>query len=120
MTNDLKNLHLAFIGCGVMGESMIAGLVRKELVDPKNISASHPSEARGAELARAYGIAVYENNAEAARAVGKQANSAVVICVKPQRLARVLSDLAGALTLDQLVVSIVAGARIAHLADALG
>ena len=37
MANDLKNLHLAFIGCGVMGESMAAGLLRKNLVDPKNV-----------------------------------------------------------------------------------
>jgi len=29
MAHDLKKMHLAFIGCGVMGESMIAGLLRK-------------------------------------------------------------------------------------------
>lgn len=120
MANDLKNMHLAFIGCGVMGESMIAGLLRKDLVDPGNISASHPREGRRAELEKAHGITVYESNREAAKAVSGQENSAVVLCVKPQRLVRVLSDLSGALTLDQLVVSIVAGARIEHLADALG
>lgn len=38
----MKDLHLAFIGCGVMGESMVAGLLRKDLVDPKNIAVSHP------------------------------------------------------------------------------
>lgn len=120
MANELKNLHLAFIGCGVMGESMVAGLLRRELVDPKNISASHPRESRRAELAQKYGITVFESNAEAAKTVVGQANSAVLICVKPQRLARVLSDLTGVLHLDQLVLSIVAGARIEHLADELG
>ena len=120
MANELKDLHLAFIGCGVMGESMVAGLLRRELVDPKNISASHPRESRRAELAQKYGITVFESNAEAAKTVVGQANSAVLICVKPQRLARVLSDLTGVLHLDQLVLSIVAGARIEHLADELG
>jgi len=120
MANDLKNLHLAFIGCGVMGESMAAGLLRKNLVDLKNVVASHPRESRRSELAEKYGIKVFEHNADAAKtAVGKE-NSAVVLCIKPQRLARVLADLNGVLHLDQLVVSIVAGATIEHLADELG
>lgn len=120
MTNEVKDLHLAFIGCGVMGESMIAGLVRKKIVDPKNIAASHPRANRREELAANYGIAAFESNAEAARtAVGRE-DSAVVLCIKPQRLGRVLADLTGVLHLDQLVVSIVAGATIEHLADELG
>ncbi|CAN5345641.1 pyrroline-5-carboxylate reductase [soil metagenome] len=120
MANELKDLHLAFIGCGVMGESMLAGLVRLKLVDPKNIAASHPRELRRAELAEKYGIAVFESNSEAAKTAVGHENSAVLICVKPQRLARVLADLTGILHLDQLVVSIVAGATIEHLADELG
>lgn len=120
MANELKDLHLAFIGCGVMGESMVAGLLRRELVDPKNISASHPRESRRNELSEKYGITVFESNAEAAKTVIGHANSAVLICVKPQRLPRVLNDLTGVLHLDQLVLSIVAGARIERLADELG
>lgn len=120
MTNELKDLHLAFIGCGVMGESMVAGLLRRELVDPKNISASHPRESRRIELAEKHGIAVFESNAGAAKIVIGHENSAVLICVKPQRLPKVLNDLAGVLHLDQLVLSIVAGATISHLAESLG
>ncbi len=120
MANELKDLHLAFIGCGVMGESMAAGLLRKGLVDPQNIAASHPREGRRVELAKKYAIAVFESNAEAAKTVAGRENSAVVLCVKPQRLARVLNDLGDVIVPGQLVVSIVAGARIDHLTDALG
>ncbi|HVF48396.1 MAG TPA: pyrroline-5-carboxylate reductase [Pyrinomonadaceae bacterium] len=120
MANDLKKMHLAFVGCGVMGESMIAGLVRKDLVEPANLSASHPRENRRDELVQKYGISALADNAPAAAAVVGQVNSAVVICVKPQRLSRVLDDLNGVLHPDQLVVSIVAGARIEHLAETLG
>ena len=120
MANDLKNVHLAFIGCGVMGESMIAGLLRKDLVDPRNISASHPRESRRKELAEKHGIVVFEHNADAAKTVVGKENSAVVLCIKPQRLGRVLIDLTGILHLDQLVLSIIAGATIEHLADELG
>ena len=120
MANDLKNLYLAFIGCGVMGESMVAGLLRKNLVDPKNVVASHPRESRRKELAEKHGIKVFDNNSEAAKTVVGQENSAVVLCIKPQRLERVLTDLNGVLHVNQLVVSIVAGATIEHLAEELG
>src|SRR5205823_14660968 len=120
MAHKLKDLHLAFIGCGVMGESMVAGLLRENLVDPKNIAASHPRDSRRKELADKYGIEVFESNGEAAKTVASKENSAVLLCVKPQRLARVLNDLSGVLKLDQLVLSIVAGASIEHLADELG
>ncbi len=120
MTNRLKNLHLAFIGCGVMGESMLAGLVVNGIVDAANISASHPREDRRADLAARYGIRTYESNAEAARELAGHENSAVVLCVKPQRLKKVLADLDGVIHVEQLVVSIVAGATISHLAQEFG
>jgi pyrroline-5-carboxylate reductase len=120
MTEELKSMHLAFIGCGVMGESMLAGLVNNKLVDAANISASHPREDRRVQLAEKYGISAVQSNADAARAVVGQSNSAIVVCVKPQRLTRVLEDLQGVLHPDQLVISIVAGATIHHLAEELG
>lgn len=120
MSNELNNMHLAFIGCGVMGESMIAGLLRNELVDPANIVATHPREGRRDELREKYGIEVTADNAEGARAAVAHESSAVVICVKPQRLKRVLDDLSGSLNPDQLALSIVAGATIESLASSLG
>ncbi|MEO6655954.1 MAG: pyrroline-5-carboxylate reductase [Pyrinomonadaceae bacterium] len=120
MADELKDLHLAFIGCGVMGESMVAGLLNNKLVDPKNILASHPRESRRKELSEKHGITVFESNAEAAKTIVGHENSAVLICVKPQRLERVLGDLRGVFHLDPLVLSIVAGATIAHLAESLG
>ena len=120
MKNELRDLHLAFIGCGVMGESMAAGLLRKNLVDPKNITASHPRENRRDELVESHGIAVFASNRAAAEAIAGHENSAIVLCVKPQRLTSVLNDLNGVLHPAQLVISIVAGATIEHLAEELG
>ena len=120
MANDVKMMQLAFIGCGVMGESMVAGLLRKGIVEPNGVSASHPRSARRQELSEKYGIAVFADNAEAARSVGSHDNSAIVLCVKPQRLGKVVADLQGVLHPNNLVISIVAGARIEHLAGALG
>lgn len=44
----------------------------------------------------------------------------MVLCVKPQRLTAVLKDLVGVVKPSHLVVSIVAGARIDNIAEALG
>lgn len=120
MRNERNELKLAFIGCGVMGESMAAGLLREGVVEAKRIAASHPRENRRDELREKYGIEVYRSNAEVARAVAGQENSAVVLCVKPQRLGKVLNDLAGVLHPNDLVISIIAGARIEKLAEDLG
>lgn len=120
MANDVTNIHLAFVGCGVMGESMVAGLLRKGILEPNSISASHPREARRQELSEKYGITVFAENAEAARAASSHENSAVVLCVKPQRLPNVVADLEGVLHPTALVISIVAGARREMLAASLG
>ena len=62
----LRDETLAFIGCGMMGEAMVKGLLREGLVDPRQIIASHPRAERCLELENRYGVRVTDNNAEAA------------------------------------------------------
>lgn len=119
MEKLLENSAFSFIGCGVMGESMIAGLLGKGGLRPEQITASHPREARRKELSEKYAIETFKDNADAARSIARRENSMAVISVKPQRIVHVLKDLAGAVAPEQLVVSIVAGARIDTLAEAL-
>jgi len=120
--NPLGNARLAFIGCGVMAEAIIAGLLRKKLVGPEQIVGSHPRQARREELHVKYGVEIFESNREAvmeSAAEGTDASSMLVLAVKPQRLRRVLEELKGALVKEQLVVSIVAGARMETIAEEL-
>lgn len=116
--NLLATTNLAFIGCGVMAESIVAGLLRKKLVEPTQINASHPRAERREELEIKYGIEVYESNVEAVRALAKD-DSAIVLCVKPQRLSGVLNELRGAVAASQLIVSIIAGATIQTISETL-
>ena len=58
-TNALSNCRLAFIGCGVMAEAIIAGLLRKQLVSSDQIVGSHPRVARREELHVKYGIEMF-------------------------------------------------------------
>jgi len=106
MTNPLQAVRLSFIGAGVMAEAIIAGLLRQKLVAPAQIVGSHPRAARREELKTRYGIEVIESNREAAT------GALVILAVKPQRLGGILHELKGALEADQLVLSIVAGAKI--------
>jgi pyrroline-5-carboxylate reductase len=121
-TNPLRNCRLAFIGCGVMAEAIIAGLLRRNLVAPDQIVGSHPRVARREEMHVKYAIEMFEQNREAVLAThpsDANDNSMVILAVKPQRLRRVLEELKGSVRQEQLVVSIVAGARIATIADEL-
>lgn len=119
MKNNLSNTKLAFIGCGVMAESMIAGLLRKNLVSAEQIVASHPRAARRKELTEKYGIEVFEENTKAVQNVRVSADSIVALCVKPQRLKGVLEELKDFVLPDQIVLSIIAGARIETISEAL-
>jgi pyrroline-5-carboxylate reductase len=117
--NPLAGARLAFIGCGVMAEAIIAGLLRQHLVTPEQIVGSHPRTARREELYTKYATRMFESNREATLAAhpgevsdgSGGAGSLVILAVKPQRLNKVLHELQGAIHPEQLVVSIVAGAR---------
>jgi pyrroline-5-carboxylate reductase len=125
--NPLEGARLAFIGCGVMAEAIIAGLLRKRLVTAEQMVGSHPRAARREELYTKYALRMFESNREAALAAHPaesstetgRAGALVILAVKPQRLSKVLEELKGALHPDQLVVSIVAGARTETIAGEL-
>ncbi len=111
----LRKERLGFVGCGMMGEAMVKGLLRERLVEPGQIVASHPREDRRRELEAAYGIDTVAANADAVRGA-----TTVVVAVKPQRLGEVLQDLAGQVPAGATVMSIVAGATTATFSRALG
>jgi pyrroline-5-carboxylate reductase len=118
--NPLSNTRIAFIGCGVMAEAIIAGLLRKQLVTPDQVVGSHPRDVRREELQSRYGIQMFEQNQDAALAAADgEAGSIVFLGIKPQRLNGVLHDLKGAIKEHQLVVSVVAGAKIETIAEGL-
>jgi pyrroline-5-carboxylate reductase len=110
-----ERARIAFIGAGVMGESMIAGLLKKALVSPSQIVASHPREDRRRRLADRFGIETMESNREAAEGAG-----IVLLTIKPQVLQSVMRQLFGSLSPDQVVVSVIAGAPIETLVHGLG
>ncbi len=119
MTKKLpEKTSLSFIGCGVMAESIIAGLLRENMVTPSQIAASHPRADRRSELETKYGIKLFANNIDAAGAF-PDSETVVILCVKPQRMGGILKELAGSIKPQQLVMSIVTGAGIEAISETL-
>jgi pyrroline-5-carboxylate reductase len=110
----LQDTKIAFIGPGAMAEAMIRGLVVGELVSPAQVIAAGPRSARLEELQGKYGIHISTDNAIAAEGA-----EVVVLAVKPQMLNSVMQGLKGHIRPDALVLSIIAGARIATMEHGL-
>jgi pyrroline-5-carboxylate reductase len=112
--NPLADVRIAFIGAGVMAESMIAGLLKKALIPPVHVIASHPREDRRRRLEERFGVLTIESNFEAAHGA-----DLVVLTIKPQVLQSVMRQLSGSLSAGQVVVSVIAGAPIDVLVGGL-
>jgi pyrroline-5-carboxylate reductase len=98
----------AILGAGVMGETLLSGLVRAgRRVD--NLLVGEKRAERARELEDRYGVAVV-SNVEAARKA-----STLALVVKPQDMGDLLDEIAGELRPGQLVVSLAAGITTAFI-----
>ena len=109
-----REMHGGIIGAGVMAEAMIAGLLADHAVSGERLIASHPRRERRETLAERHGIGVVAANVDVLREA-----EIVVLAVKPQMLARVMRELHGNLRDEQVVLSIVAGAKLGTLTRGL-
>jgi pyrroline-5-carboxylate reductase len=106
----MSNRRLCILGAGNMGRALIRGLLRAG-TRAELISVGESEAAVRATLARELGIAASADNAAA---VGGA--NVVVLAVKPQDAAAVLTPLAQALTASQaLLISVCAGSRVTDL-----
>ncbi len=90
-----------------MAEAMLSALLDKAINVPQDITVSDISKARCQHLEQQYNVAVTSSNQQAA-----QAGEMVILAVKPQNMIEVITELNGKLQPSQLVMSIIAGARI--------
>jgi pyrroline-5-carboxylate reductase len=98
--SELK--RTAVIGAGVLGETLLSGLLRAGRAVDQLVVVEKRAE-RAAELKERYGVDVVADVAAAGSA------ETVLLVVKPQDMAEVLGDIAPALRRGQLLVSLAAG-----------
>ena len=107
-------MKITFIGGGNMGEAMLSAILNKGLAQPPDITVSDISESRRLDLKQKYGVVtVAENRIAVANA------DTIVLAIKPQNLADIMNGISGLFQSKQLVLSIVAGARIDTLCRGL-
>ncbi len=100
---------IAVIGAGMIGETLISGLIRSG--HPKeDLIATERRLERGKELADRYGIRVVDNDVAAAEA------DVLTIAVKPQDAAALMAELGPKVPPGKLVISICAGLPISFFA----
>jgi pyrroline-5-carboxylate reductase len=98
----------AILGAGVMGETLLSGLVRAgRRVDKLLVGEKRAERAR--ELEERYGVAVVDNLEATRRA------DTLALVVKPQDMGDLLTEIAPELRPGQLVVSLAAGITTAFI-----
>lgn len=93
---------VAIIGAGVMGETLVSGLMRAGRRAEEMLLTERRPE-RAAELRERYGVEVVSNSVAADKA------DTLLLVVKPQDMAEVLEEMAPHLSTSTLVVSLAAG-----------
>lgn len=105
---------LAVIGGGVMAEAILQAILAKGLINPAAVMVGEPVAARRQELQDKLNVAAVAANNEAIAGA-----EVVLLAIKPQVAARVMSELAIAISPEALVLSIVAGLVIDTIRQAL-
>ncbi len=107
-------MKIAFIGGGNMGEAMLSAVLSNGLTTPPDITVSDISESRRRYLQQKYSVVAVDENR---LAIDKA--DITVLAIKPQHLAGVMNEIGGLFQPAQVVLSIVAGARIDTLCRGL-
>ncbi len=107
-------MKISFIGGGNMGEAMLNAILAKGLNSKEEATVSDISQSRREHLKQKYGITVTDDNRQAV-----SQGDVVVLAIKPQNLAEVMAKIKSTFNSPQLVLSIIAGARINTLCHGL-
>jgi len=103
---------IAFLGAGVMGETILAAVLRAGQ-EPSDVRVSEKNPERAEALAAQHGVVVTDARTAVSGA------EVVVVAVKPQDVSAVLAEAGGAVSPTATVVSIAAGVRTATFEAAL-
>lgn len=105
-------MSIAIVGAGVMGETLLSGLLRAGR-RPDEIVLAERRDERARELTERYGVAVM-GNADAVAAA-----TTVLLVVKPQDMHAVLGEIYDEVTAGTLVISLAAGITTTFLESRL-
>jgi len=107
---------LGVIGAGVMGQTLLRGMLDQQLVQPDQVWATSRTQSSCDRVAASLGIAVERDYRH------RLANAGILIfCVKPAQITTLLGELRStSLASDAMMISIAAGVTLDRLEAALG
>jgi pyrroline-5-carboxylate reductase len=112
----LNDETVAVIGAGNIGRSLIGGMIRSELIPPDHVIATRRTESALEEMAAEFeGLRTTTDNVAAVRDA-----SIVLLTIKPQSRAEVVTEIRDHLSRNALVVSVLAGITTERLQVAFG
>jgi pyrroline-5-carboxylate reductase len=114
-TEPTASLHIAVLGTGKMGGILVQAFLRCGLFPREHVSATVAHEARALALSKQFGISVTTDNLNAA----EQAD-VILLGVKPQQMADVVSGIAPALHPGKLLISFAASVKTSAIEAAAG
>ncbi|MAG55315.1 MAG: pyrroline-5-carboxylate reductase [Planctomycetes bacterium] len=106
--------RFAILGFGNMGRALLRGILKAGLTPPDHVTVTARSPSRLTAAATEFGVNTTSNNRSAIENA-----STIILSIKPQNLEPVGAEIRGAVTPDQLVVSILAGKTTAAIEELL-
>ncbi len=107
--------NIGLIGGGQMGEALLKGLLGSDLVTSEQLMVVDPSEERRECLARDYAVRTSDSPQKLA-----DHSDVIILAVKPQVMAKVLSQYSSLLSDKHLLVSIAAGVSLSSIEGIVG
>lgn len=87
-----------------MAEALVTGILKAQLAPPANISATDISTSRLEHFRKTFQVHAGSDNAEETKRA-----DVIILCVKPQVMDAVLSEIKGEISHEQLLISVAAG-----------
>ncbi len=109
-----QNRKVAIIGAGNMGGALMKGIVNAGLTPPGNIVICDVNVDRLQRMAEEWKVRTTDDPAEAVKA-----SEVILLCIKPVTLPKILDRIKDVVDPSMLVISIVAGVKIAYIQQVL-
>src|SRR4051812_24344767 len=94
---------VAILGCGKIGETLLAGMLDAGIVEAKHVIATAAHRERCDALTKKYGVHATDHNSEAVKKA-----DILIVAVKPQMVKALLEEIEPGLKPSQLLVSVAA------------
>ena len=112
---SLRNQKMGFVGCGYIGEAILAGALSHRLVQARSVFVVEPVAKKQSQIRKRYRVQIEPSLHALCRKT-----SVVILAVKPQQLSEVAHEMKTVLSRNHLVISILAGTTTRKLRQVFG